>query len=451
MRYCKFHPITAATQHCEQCEINLCDACTDESLDHRSNELNRRCFICQISTEALADSFQTEPFWRKMGDIYKYPIGSSGVAIIVLTAFMTALFASNLLLLLAPSVIITHYCFVCLSETAEGKMTAPKFEKSFAVKFATIFYIYLVIIVAIIAVSTVSAAFGPSLGILLGVFYVIAIPAAIMVIAIDESLSSAVNPSKLFSIVAATGASYFVMLLFIIIMMSSVAALNSVFGAETASFGSVLIQSLISNYYSIVIFHIMGYLVFQNQTSLGFHTRNSTQKFIVRSEEKKRNVRIETLIKAGEYTEAAKLCKQQIINDRNASLWQWERCFNIMFANHATKTLSEYSESFLNKLSSLDNHDKMADVYLRVVKRVPNFKPKNHAIRLEIASALHDIGQNIYAAILLAKFQEGCNEKAQIIKATELQSHIYTKIKGQEKKAASFRQQYNQMAQAQNL
>ncbi len=446
MKYCQFHPLELAQQHCEYCDINVCATCSDESPLSHDRYAEHRCFVCEMSMERVGAGLTVQPFWRHLSDIYRYPLSIQSVIVIILTALIATIFASFTILLLIPTIILTHYCFVCLRHTANGKMIAPDFELSFDSGIASLFYVLIVMIAIGICVGLVFNIFGVGIGTLTMVLGVAILPAAIMVIAIDEKLFSALDPGKLASIVSATGVSYFLMLLFIIVMFSSVAALSSFFSSMQSPWTIIFVQSVISNYYTIVIFHIMGYLVFQNQEDLGFRAKDSRNKTSIRSVDKRNLAKIDILVKVGDYQKAVSLFKQQVHADSN-KIWYWERCFKLMYNTRKAfkrtareeKELQQFSERYLSKLSEQEDTQNMGEVYLKARKMLQSYLPKNNKVRLKVADSLYQADRNNEAVFVLNRFQDDCDDKALVMQAYDLMSRALGTIPGNEDKAKQYR------------
>jgi hypothetical protein len=358
----------------------------------------------------------------------------SALIVILVMSFLSALFANMGIYKLAPSIAITLYCFACLRETAKGNMEAPGLEACFEGGSKPIFSMIGLILFALLATFGAYNMFGTGFSILVGAFWVIALPAAMLVIAIDEALLPALNPAKLMSVVLATGVSYFIMLLFLLIMMSSVAVLVSFFMSSEPTFMSVLVQTIISNYYSVVEFHILGYLVYQNQHKLGFATAGHQGEAIMRSNEEWLNAKVETLTKAGEYANAVEAAKRQIASP-TTSMWQWQRCFRLMSAGSSFDELKSFAPKYFDKLEEMGQRDQLAEDYVMLKKRIRDYKVQDDERCLALARSLFDLGRYPYVIDLLKDYHSRDAKPENINESLELISQSYLKIPGKEKKA----------------
>lgn len=439
MSSCQFHPIVAATKSCDACQASYCDDCSDESPTFRDADAENVCFVCGGSMQSLKTANAVEPFWRRLGDVYKYPLEVQSLTVISITSFLSALLINSWLLQLLPLAAITLYGFACLRETAGGKLQAPDVEKCFEGSLNPIIYVFLAIIFALFVTGVVGALLGVAFAALLSGLFIGILPAAIMVIAITERLLPALNIGRLMGVVQATGSSYFIMLLFLIIMMSSVALLSSVLGVEKPSFGNVFLQAVVSNYYLVVEYHLLGYLVFQHHQELGFKTKTHRSKTLRRTDEQRDLAKLDVLIKVGDY-ESAKELAVRILSTSNASAMQWDRTFRLMCAGRSTKELSSFWPKYARKLEGENRADTMADAYVECKKRLPELVIKSETMRLTLAESLFDLGRYNYVAEMLNSFHTQSQDHAMVDRALVLLADSFERITNGQKNARFYRQ-----------
>jgi tetratricopeptide (TPR) repeat protein len=442
MSHCQYHPLKTAIRTCENCDHNYCDACSDESALRHNPNADYACFICGFSLLNLKAESEVEPFWRRLGDIYLYPMSVSALIVLVLTAFLAASFSQLGILQLLPEIAISLYSFACLRETAHGNMKAPGVEACFEGSIKPVISVVFVMVFAIFSSIKIFDVFGTGLGILAVFFYVVTLPAAILVIAIEGDFFPAINPHRLMTVVSATGTSYFVMLIFLFIMLGSVGLLSSfVFSEQLTSF-SIFTQSLISNYYGIVTFHILGYLVYQNRYKLGFEGQSNITAPDIRDDAEWLNAKLEVLIKSGDYKAAIDLAKQQVAAS-NSQLWQWSRCFKLMCTGKSFKELGAFAPKYFDKLALFRHDDELADSYVMLKKRIRDFQFTDPERCMTVAHSLFDLGQYPYVVDMLSDFHERDADDALINDSLKMVRDSYQKMPGKEKNAQFFQNIYD--------
>jgi len=215
------------------------------------------------------------PFWNRLREIILYPAHGASMANIVVLALCTLVIfipfkIMALILLLMVSVAMYRYAFECLRATANGQLTPPEggflatTDKSLGWKL-----IGLLFIIGVLAGVGI-VLFGPRLGIVWLLFLGLCMPAAVMVLAMDESIGAAINPAKWFSIIGRIGWSYLAVVgLCLAVLMSEGFGQNLVAKVMPLAVALVAV-ALISNYCLVVMFHLMGYLLYQYHDEVGY-------------------------------------------------------------------------------------------------------------------------------------------------------------------------------------
>ena len=215
------------------------------------------------------------PFWNRLREIILYPAHGASMANIVVLALCTLVVflpfkIMALVLLLLVNVAMYRYAFECLRATANGQLTPPEggflstTDKSLGWKL-----IGLLFIIGVLAGVGI-VLFGPRLGIVWLLFLGLCMPAAVMVLAMEESVGAAINPGKWFSIIGRIGWSYLAVVgLCLAVLMSEGFGQNLVAKVMPLAVALVAV-SLISNYCLVIMFHLMGYLLYQYHDEVGY-------------------------------------------------------------------------------------------------------------------------------------------------------------------------------------
>ena len=224
-----------------------------------------------MSAQSPAVPVAIVPFWDRLPGVMLYPAHASAMATIVLLAFGRLVFLLPfigiffVLLLVAA---MYRYCFECLRSTADGYLQPPDVASSSGSSIGWKF-IGLILILLIVAVI-VMAKLGPGPGVVLMLFFGIAMPGATMTLAMEESLVAALNPLKWLAIMAGIGWPYLAVVgLCLVIFFSEGYATHAVHGLLPLPVAVVVI-GIISNYALVMTFHLMGYLLYQYHEELGF-------------------------------------------------------------------------------------------------------------------------------------------------------------------------------------
>lgn len=439
---CKFHPTSQSKHYCHHCDIYLCDKCADDAPLKRDSAALSNCFICESVLDPSSSESRIAPFWSRLSEIYQYPLSPHGIAAIIIVAIMSVVLGGGLFFII-PAVAMNLYSFACLRRSADGENDSPGVEAIFDGSVMTVVYVIISTFLAMFGAGLVFATFGVGAGIIASLFLAIMMPAMVIDIAIEEHLLPALNPLRLVSIVRATGASYFVMVLFVLVMLSSMAVLSSFFADTNFQSLSIFLTSLIGNYYSIVVYHIMGYLVYQNHVELGYRVSGSAgiQQVKTRNLRQRQEAQLGLLIKAGKFDAARDLAKRIIKND--SPMWQWEQVFKLYCAAKPSVELDSYFDRYVTRLSQIGGVDKIADAYLQLIKVKPTFTIKKETQKIQVADALQQVGKPAQAIKLLQKLPIESSDNSVIKQALSLLVASFEQIPNGQKHVDYFSAQYS--------
>ena len=439
---CKYHPLDRADFFCESCQTDFCQTCTDDSALLNDINGDHLCVLCNSSLTKIKHSDDTPPFWRRLKSIYLYPLSPESIAVMVVVGLLIAFVPRFLILKLVCFLSLIHYCSICLEQTARGKLTPPDFDDFLNIKFSTLLGTAAFLFLILFIVRFVFISIGESAALITVFLFMFMFPAMIMSIAIEKNIINAINPTNLLGIIKHTGSSYFLMCLFSVIMFSSLGLITTFLIPENPSSTDIFLTLIVSCYYSLIVFHIMGYIVYQNRYKLNFEVKEKKNTTQARKPYKRLEDNIQTLTKAGYFKHAADLSAEQLRTNTESSLWEWNRCFTLTLIRRDEKKITKFLDAYFNTLYEKEQYDLMAESYVKAIKRLPSYKLKNHKIRLSLGKSLMEIGRYKTAVSLLNNFHKESKDKTQIISAYQIMAECLSRVPGYENKA----NQYKKMA-----
>lgn len=398
MDYCKYHPLKPATFICEQCRIHTCDRCNE---DHPYED--PRCLLCEAPLGSLGAVNYATPFWRRLEESFRYPLITHARAVIIAVAILTPL-VSYLPFGLLWSLLITgafmKYCFVCLEDTSQGRMEPPDITSAYGEGLKLIGQLLVIFIGIGVVVYGAYRSFGPGTAGFVATLSVLALPAILILFGLTDHLLSALNPLKIISLISAIGLPYALLLAFILIMMASVGILSEVVG-RMPMLANVL-ESMVSSYYTIVIFHIMGYMIFQYQGKLGYTAREQMEGGNkVRPEREQTAINIDVNLKEGNYEVVLKLLNQAVKQFPGDDHFRKQR-MEFLLATENVEGLDRYGAHYLEYLADSNQEYELRNVYKRITRLKQDFIPESPRTRHRLAQACLDHG-DFRSAIKLIK------------------------------------------------
>lgn len=442
MSHCKYHPLLAATYECGGCGTHSCDQCVDES--HESDEV--RCFVCERELKSLGAGDQIEPFWRKFQQAFRYPLTTSTLLLVFALSILPPLLEYlpfAIVWQLMVTGMLMKYAFSCLQQTSEGKMTPPDVTEAYGGGITLVLQLFAIFIVLGVMVGVIAHFVGPGGAILAGCLVTAALPAVVIIFGMSGSITRAINPAEVFTLIKAIGLPYGLALAIIFVMMGSVQVLSQIV-SDDLSMLSLTLNSIISNYYMIVTFHLLGYMLFQYQAQLGYTAREQGASAPDKREKQAwTDAKLQVLIKEGQFQRANKLFTAAI-KETPSNNRLYSRYFEFLMATSNTRDseqrnyLTEFASSYLQRLASLSPHQMLLD-YRRLTKVVPSYKPNSPYLRLTLAEASSRNGDSPSALKLLNGIRKDFPNFEKLVEAYELTAKILERTAGMEEQAKKCR------------
>lgn len=457
MDYCQYHPLQSAAHHCEKCQTHTCRQCTDEG--QYGNE--SRCLLCGSETRSLGAPVDVVPFWRRIDASFRYPLKKELLIFIAVISFLTAVFSFfPVPLMVGLNILLTgvmiKYCFNCLSETAAGHMEAPDITSAYEGGVTLVFRLLAMFVIASVAIGFLFVKVGPFVGGLATFFFVIALPAVIIIFALSESMIEALNPARLVSLIHAIGLPYALILALLMIMIASVDVLSAIIGFEE-SVVILSLQAFISNFYSVVMFHLMGYMIFQYQHRLGFVAEEihaGTEN--VRSESDRLLAKVQMYLKDGNWGAADQAYRDGLKRfpdheplNQQYFLWtlatlpnQAAKYRELLAENEASgkstsvrdpeEQLGSVADQYLGYLIEAGQLHQLTMNHKRALLAAPGYRPQRAEICHELAKAYRDAGNPKAAVKLLNGLHKKFPRYFHLVPAYELMVLALKDIPGME-------------------
>lgn len=440
MDSCKYHPLTPATFICHKCKINACDACVDTGNAYS----DPKCFICGKEMESLGAVNYAVPFWRRLEETFRYPFNIQTGSLIIITGILTGIisFLPGIIALIVSFIIsaaLVKYSFDCLERTSRGDFTPPQLLDS--LEGGRLLLLQLVVLIIIVTAAAVFAIsfLGSFIGGIIAFLLFVSLPAMTISLAIEENLLEALNPVKTYSMITAIGLPYGLLLGFLMIMMGSLEVISQLFSMVEPVSARIL-QSCAANYYWVVAFHMMGYMIFENQKHLGFSARESdNQANANRGEHENIAANISIYIKEGMLDQAFKKFEELINKFPNNQSYQ-DDFFELLVKSGNKKTLTRYSTFYLRAIANGPMPEKLGIAYKRIAQVIPNYLPNSPSLRVTLAKVFFQRGEDKIAIAQLNGLHKDFPDYEYLADAYQLLADILAKQPRMQDKAKQCQQ-----------
>jgi hypothetical protein len=344
----------------------------------------------------LSASNNIIPFWRRLQESFAYPVNFDTIFLIIGIAVLAALASyipfSFLIHLLLTSALL-KYSFSCLETTSQGVMKAPDVTEAYGGGFGIALKVILMVTAIFIVIWMSSYFLGNMLASIIAIVLITGFPAMMINFAMTENVFQALNPMNMLNMMGAIGLPYGLLLGFLMIMSGSVGVISQLVSVEYSLISSIL-QSIVSNYYMIVIFHMMGYMIYQFQDELGIEGSH-----IIREEKPQKTVlqnnlcHIDILLKEGGLDEALAIYDEVIsANPNNKELKL--KFFELLVSTKSVDQLTEFAPQYFDYLLQSDRHEILPISYKRVLNVDPSFTPNTAEQRFKLAQICQQRGDS---------------------------------------------------------
>ncbi len=429
MESCKYHPDKPYNFQCSRCDEHFCSECVDHSVGGEA-----RCFHCGELLDAIVTEDSVEPFTKRIEKAFRYPFSATAMTFVVGLSVTTTILAAmplngfiRLLALLFCFGLSVNYSFLCLKATAQGEMEPPNIADALSESFSILIRLTIMSILISWGVYLISSTLGLIPGILASITVFIGFPAILMSFAMTNSIFAAINPLVFIRLMATLGVSYPILVIFLFIMISSVSLLNSIIGDNLLVLSTIM-QSSVSYYYSMVAFHLMGYLLFQYQNKLGIATVDDNEKLLRRAEASEvAMTHVNIQLKEGNYSRASELLLKAVtIEPKNSHLWQ--RCFDVLYRLGNKEALLKVADKYFSHLFDFAQNDRLLSDFKKLRQLLPTFQPKYAHLRYRLASLYHGQGDTKATVQLINGLHKQHPDFDQLIPAYSLMAQALSEM-----------------------
>lgn len=325
MTQCSVHPTRTANWHCPKCGLDLCSECVirQEGGPMGASRLLRSCPKCLVETRWIGAENVIKPFWERLPKFFVYPFAPGSMIYMGILALGALVYWSWVIQFLCW-VFLLIYAYVALKNTAHGDLSPPPVVETLSDKFSEVVFPVLKQAVLIFVLIVLGVFVSGSLGVIAGLLYlllmVFMLPSMIIVLVNTESLTAALNPAAFFALPFKIGRGYFIMFLFLALLAFAPGALLHWFIPYLPLKAGLYLLSLAENYYTLISYHLMGYVLLQYHESIGYEIEADD----IKGASVERN-RVPDDLVTREKKIVAVLCREARFDEAADHIRQWHR------------------------------------------------------------------------------------------------------------------------------
>jgi len=344
------------------------------------------------------------PFWNRLREITLYPAHPH--ALLTIGVLAVCHLVGNLpfgfILDLFVWIAIYKYAFECLRATADGRMEPPEIavsvEDSLGWDQIKLQAIFLLLNVAAFLLL------GPIGGTIVTIILAIALPGAIMSLAMDQNLLLALNPGTWFAILSRMGWPYLAVAALYFVFTVSEHTAQSLVAPILPPVIRELVFYFIAHYVIVATFHLMGYLIYQYHEEVGYEPAAAAPT-LQRIADPDQSLLDEAahLVRDGKPEDAADVLRQEI-RGRGGSEGVHSQYRKILGVLGRRDEQLKHDREWIGMLLAQDKDRRAVDVARECLDLDPAFELANPDDVARVAQKAVDLGNTQVALKLLSAF-----------------------------------------------
>ena len=406
--FCGSHPTRKAHWHCSKCNAQFCPECVvqRESENYGHRKTLHFCARCNQEVDWVGVENLIEPFWNRMPRIFAYPVSAASLILMAVLALATMFFSGpglfSALMKGAMWLIVIKYSFESLKATASGNLKAPPVNsRTISDDFGQVFKQFGIYIAIFVAFLWISAKVGPLIGIAFLLAALFFVPSMIILLVTTGSLINALNPVMFVGLTFRIGWAYLLMYFFLFLLGSAPAYLFQFLIKFLPGELHLLLYGFAESFYTIVSYHLMGYVILQYHDRIGYQVNFEDFKDPNAEDYKPREIdpdenvlkEVVPLIQEGKLDQAIAMIQKMTLHQGIKGINLSERYYTLLKMQKRKKDLLEHAVNHLDRLTQQKQNNKALAVFSECRKMDPAFLPTADAL-FQLAGWFNESGKS---------------------------------------------------------
>lgn len=356
------------------------------------------CPICSFSLKYEGAGNQVQPFWERINEFFAYPFQRDPLMVLLLGTFVPLLLPGSWLGLIGSVMllaVLTQYAYSIIEQTSEGRLNPPAFASAFSGGLGIMFQQMGVFILFALMLAGAFHVGGSMLGGLALAFILLVLPASTMVLALEKNVADAVNPLRLLTLVVAIGWPYMRLYGYLVLLSLAMGAAQEFALLHFPTWIGWPLSGFLSSYFLLVLFNMLGYLMFQYQGRLGYAADIHTEESLgagPRDRSKRLDADIDMNLKDGHYEQVLVLL-EDIVRKHPENNTRVEHLYRLLKASRNIEKLEKYGERFIRLVVDRNQGAELCALLRLLQVGESNFRVSNAKLVLGMLELLYHQGE----------------------------------------------------------
>lgn len=322
------------------------------------------------------------PYWQRMPRFFLYPLTRGPLLLLLGLSFGVLLGSSvgrvtGLIALLLLGVVFVRFAFAVLQQTALGRLHYSEQQLFGRRDQEGLLFMVLGLVAAVIVSTAMSGLAGRFVYFVVATGWSLALPAAVMILAMSGSLHRALDPSSLLFVVRRIGMPYFGLCGLLFIIPGGIREVLPLLHGLRHVQLMAAVACFVTLYFGLVLFHLMGYVLYQYHEELdmevevGFDAaRDSAGQ--LRAVDDPAAEAIGRMVAAGRLDEALRLADEARLQSPERFAFQ-QRYLKLLFMAGQLQQGLQFATPLLSSLLQQGRGDDALDLFLACRTAEPAF------------------------------------------------------------------------------
>lgn len=388
---CQFFPGAAALWQCTECQASLGEQAVPDGHSRWWGRNGPRCPACEGSLVYLGSATDAKPFWQMLPHFLLSPMHLRPLLVAMLVGGITLLASGGLLtifLVIFALAVVTKYSLAIIEHRGRGETTPPSVSDVITADGHHLFLRQMAVFLLMGCAVGVAASVSVAAGMLVNVFIMLAMPASIILLAVEKSVRCALNPFAMTRLMFTIGWSYLLLWLCTqIISLAPVYVIPLLLEVMPEAVVMPVIMMVVV-YFVFVLYAMLGYVLFEYQNELGYETLHEAEAVAFPVFEKKRVLgETAVLMQSGQYERARQALRKALDSVRD-DIELHERYHKLLVLLNDETALRNHTHYFVDLVERQHCLAKAIPVLLDVQKKYPDFQLQQSQQALTLAQLL---------------------------------------------------------------